>query len=151
MKRQNNSDYHAIWESFITNGNQEAAIGLIYFDNYDLLYNFGLKYTNDAQIIEDAIQNIFCYFLKSGSKLSPVKNLRGYLFQSFRHQLLLNIKRRGRIYQLNNFTRGKLEYHEPEVYETYEQEWRSRLQQKLDKCMNLLANFMPTELPRLLF
>jgi hypothetical protein len=60
-KWQENNDYTAIWESFIATGNKEG-IGMIYFGHYDLLYNFGLKYTNDIQIIEDSIQNIFSYF-----------------------------------------------------------------------------------------
>jgi len=138
MKRQDNKDYHAIWESFISNGNQEA-IGMIYWGHYDLLYNFGLKYTNDIQIIEDAIQNIFSYFLKTGTKLSPVKNLRGFLIQSFRHQLLLDLKRRNKIYQLNNFTGENGDCHEPEVNEIFEQEGNSRLREKLDKCMEHLT------------
>ena len=138
MKSQDNKDYHVIWESFISNGNQEA-IGMIYWGHYDLLYNFGLKYTNDIQIIEDAIQNIFSYFLKTGTKLSPVKNLRGFLIQSFRHQLLLDLKRKNRIYQLNNFTGENGDCHEPEVNEIFEQEGNSRLREKLDKCMEHLT------------
>jgi RNA polymerase sigma factor (sigma-70 family) len=136
MKRQDNKDYQAIWESFIKNGNQDA-IGIIYWDHYDLLYNFGLKYINDVQIIEDAIQNIFSYFLKSGSKLSPVTNLRGYLIQSFRHQLLLDIKKRNRTYLLNNFKGKGHDSQEPEVNEIYAQEESSRQHQKLN---NLMAN-----------
>lgn len=138
MKRQDNKDYHAIWELFITNGDQQA-IGMIYFGHYDLLYNFGLRYTNDVQIIEDAIQNIFSYFLKSGRTLSPVKNLRAYLLQSFRHQLLLDLKKRDRITLLNNFKVENDDCQEPEVNEIFEREWSSRLQKKLGKCMELLT------------
>ena len=138
MKRQDNKDYHAIWESFITTGSQEA-IGMIYFGHYDLLFNFGLKYTNDVQLIEDAIQNIFSYFLKSGRKLSPVKNLRGYLLQSFRHQLLLDIKRRDKISHLKNLNGENEDCHGPEVDEIFEQEWSSRLRQKLGFCMEHLT------------
>ncbi|MCK9412648.1 MAG: sigma-70 family RNA polymerase sigma factor [Prolixibacteraceae bacterium] len=138
MKSQDNNDYQVIWGSFIANGNQEA-IGMIYFGHYDLLYNFGLKYTCDVQIIEDAIQNIFSYFLKSGSKLSPAKNLRGYLLQSFRHQLLLDIKKRNRTFHLNNVKGENSDRHEPEVNEIFEQEWSSRLMQKLRICMEHLT------------
>ena len=138
MKRQDNNNYQAIWETFIANGNQEA-IGMIYFGHYDMLYNYGLKYTNDVQLIEDAIQNIFSYFLKTGSRLSPVKNLRGYLLQSFRHQLLFDLKKRDRIYHLNNFTGESGDSHEPEVNEIFEQEGSNRLRKKLGKCMEHLT------------
>ena len=135
MKSQTDNEYLAIWESFITTGNKQA-IGLIYWGHYDLLYNFGLRYTSDIQVIEDAIQNIFSYFLKSGSNLYPVKNLRGYLIQSFRHQLLLDIKKRNKIYHLNNFVG---EGHEPEVNEKFEHEASNLLRQKLDKSMERLT------------
>ena len=138
MKRQDTNDYRAIWESFVANGNQEA-IGMIYFGHYDLLYNFGLKYTRDVQVIEDAIQNIFSYFLKSGSKLQPVVNMRGYLLQSFRHQLLLDLKKRDRILRLNHLGSGIGDHHEPEVNEIFEQEWSNRLRKKLGICMEHLT------------
>ena len=137
-KWQENDDYPANWESFIATGNKEA-IGMIYFGHYDLLYNFGLKYTNDIQVIEDAIQNIFSYFLKTGGKVSPVKNLRGYLLQSFRHQLLLDLKNRNKISHLNNFQGINDDCHEPEVNDIYENEWSSLRLQKLDRCMEHLS------------
>jgi RNA polymerase sigma factor (sigma-70 family) len=137
-KWQENTDYTAIWESFIATGDKEA-IGMIYFGHYDLLYNFGLKYTNDIQIIEDAIQNIFSYFLKSGDKLSSVKNLRGYLLQSFRHQLLLDLKKRNKVSHLNRNSLENNDSHEPEVNEVYEKEWSNLRLQKLDKCMEHLS------------
>ena len=138
MKSQTDNEYLAIWEAFITTGNKQA-IGLIYWGHYDLLYNFGLRYTNDIQVIEDAIQNIFSYFLKSGCNLYPVKNLRGYLIQSFRHQLLLDIKKRNKIYHLNNFVGESGECHEPEVNEKFEHEVSSLLCQKLDKSIEHLT------------
>jgi RNA polymerase sigma factor (sigma-70 family) len=137
-KWQENTDYTAIWESFVATGDKEA-IGMIYFGHYDLLYNFGLKYTNDIQIIEDAIQNIFSYFLKSGDKLSSVKNLRGYLLQSFRHQLLLDLKKRNKVSHLNRNSLENNDCHEPEVNEVYENEWNIRIRQKLGQCMEHLT------------
>ncbi|MCK9412563.1 MAG: sigma-70 family RNA polymerase sigma factor [Prolixibacteraceae bacterium] len=138
MKKQDNNDYHAIWESFITNGNHEA-IGMIYFGHYDLLYNFGLKYTKDVQVIEDAIQNTFGYFLKTGRKLSPVTNLRSFLLQSFRHRLLLELKRRSRIFHMHAIEAKNVGSHEPEVNEKIEQEWSSWLGKKISKCMERLT------------
>ena len=103
------------------------------------MYNFGLKYTNDIQIIEDSIQNIFSYFLKSGDNLSSVKFLRGYLLQSFRHQLLLDLKKRNKVSHLNRNSLENNDSHEPEVNEVYENEWNIRIRQKLGKCMEHLT------------
>jgi len=137
-KWQENNDYPANWESFIATGNKEA-IGTVYFGHYDLLYNFGLKYTNDNQIIEDAIQNIFSYFLKTGGNLSPVKNLRGYLLQSFRHQLFLDLKKSNIVSHLKKNSQEKEDSHEPEVDEVYENEWSTLRIQRLDRCMEHLS------------
>ncbi len=133
MKRQSD-DYQVIWDSFISNGHQKY-LGMIYFGYYDLLYNLGLKYTRDVQTIEDAIQNLFGYFLQMGVKLHPVKNLRGYIIQSFHYQLLKDIKRRNRICKTGNLRVEKDDFQDPEVNEVFEQQWSSRLKLKLEHCM----------------
>jgi len=131
------NDYSSVWNLFITDGNQEA-LGMIYFSHYDLLYNFGLRYTNDKQIIEDAIQDIFSYFLKSAGKLLPVKNLRAFLLQSFLHQLIFDLKKRNR-HKNSSQLPGNLEGHEPEVNDIFEQEWNNQLGKTISKCLEHLS------------
>jgi RNA polymerase sigma factor (sigma-70 family) len=138
MKKPDNNDYNAIWDLFIAEGNQEA-LGMIYFSHYDLLYNFGLKYTSDKQIIEDAIQDIFSYFLRIGSKMPPVKNLRAFLLQSFRNRLLFDLKRRNRLNTRDQFKEKSIPGHEPEVHKVFEQEWCNNLGKTIAKCMELLS------------
>lgn len=138
MNKPDNTDYKVIWEMFIADGNKEA-LGLIYFSHYDLLYSFGLKYTTDNQSIEDAIQNIFSYFLKSASHLSSVNNFKAYLLQSFRHQLINDLKRKNKLKLSNQFSGGFSEYHEPEVDEIYEKEWNGRIGKTISKCLNHLS------------
>ena len=138
MRKSEIKDYNAVWSLFIADGNQEA-LGLIYFSHYDLLYNFGLQYTNDNQIIEDAIQDIFSYFLKSAGNLSPVKNLKAFLLQSFRHQLIFNLKIRNRFNSSNELQENKLEGHEPEVDGVFEKEWSNRLGKTIRKCIEKLS------------
>lgn len=138
MKTPLNIDYGAIWESFISNGN-EKALSLIYNDHYDLLYHYGLKYTHDIQVIEDSIQNTFGYFLKRGGNLFSVSNLKGFLLKSFRNQLLSELKRVNRFYISRNFSQENDDCHEPEVNEIFEQEWHNRLEQKLRMSMKQLT------------
>ena len=137
MTKPATNDYNAVWSLFITNGDQEA-LGMIYFSHYDYLYNFGLRYTNDNQIIEDAIHDIFSYFLKTGKKLSPVSNLRAFLLQSFRHQLLLVLKQRNR-YISNPKQELFVESHAPEVDDIFEDEWNNRMGRTIDKCIKHLS------------
>jgi hypothetical protein len=67
MKLPQNRDYPAFWVQFVKKGSQ-AALSMIYLDHYDLLFNYGLKYTKEISLIEDSIQNVFSYFLKVRKK-----------------------------------------------------------------------------------
>jgi RNA polymerase sigma factor (sigma-70 family) len=89
--------YNSLWEKFIKNGSQKA-LSQIYMDFYDLLFNYGFKHTHNIQIIEDSIQNIFCYFLKTRKNLMQVNNLFGYLIKSFRNQLFTDIKKQNKYF-----------------------------------------------------
>ena len=96
MPISQNSYYIELWEMFISQDNQES-LSIIYKDHFDLLYNFGFKYTSDTDAIENSIQNIFGYFLKKRNKLGPVNNMSGYLIQCFRHELYLALKKQKKI------------------------------------------------------
>lgn len=96
MKGSKLIDYNGLWAKFISIGSEES-FSLIYIENYDFLYYYGLKFTSDIQIIEDSIQNIFSYFWKTKKKLKPVTNIRSFLLVSFRRQLLLDLKKQKRI------------------------------------------------------
>lgn len=96
MPISENSYYIELWEMFISQDNQES-LSIIYKDHFDLLYNFGFKYTSDMDAIENSIQNIFGYFLKKRNKLGPVNNMSGYLIQCFRHELYLALKKQKKI------------------------------------------------------
>jgi RNA polymerase sigma factor (sigma-70 family) len=138
VKKPETDDYKVIWDLFIADGNQEA-LGVIYFSHYNLLYNFGLKYTNDVHMVEDAIQDLFSYLLKSGRHLSPVINLRAYLLQSFRHQLMFDLKKKTRLINLKHFSGHTTECHEPEVNGIFEKEYSNQLEQKIGKCIQHLS------------
>jgi RNA polymerase sigma factor (sigma-70 family) len=101
-KDVNYSDY---WDKFRTQNCQEC-LSAIYLDHYDVLFNFGLKYTTDKQIIENAIQAVFSYFLKVRKKLGAVNNISGYLIQSFRRQLLLELKNQKKIVPFETLHEG---------------------------------------------
>lgn len=99
----------AAWDLFIATGSNKA-FSQVYLNNYDILYNIGLKYCSDVQVIEDSIQNVFVNILKQGKKLQPVKNIRAYLIKSFRNQLLYELKKTKKLILLEQLSTFQFEY-----------------------------------------
>jgi RNA polymerase sigma factor (sigma-70 family) len=76
----------AIWEA--CKEGDKNAYGHIYRLYYPRLFNYGCKFTTDAALVEDSIQEIFVRFWTNREKLAAVRELKSYLFVSFRHYLL---------------------------------------------------------------
>lgn len=78
---QNMSDV-VLWE-LILKGDMKA-MSLLYKKHYELLLNFGLKYTPDEEFIKDCIQDVFVKLCAS-KRLSSTKYVRSYLLTSLKH------------------------------------------------------------------
>ncbi|UMB55121.1 sigma-70 family RNA polymerase sigma factor [Lutibacter sp. A64] len=84
---QNNSTINSqeqLWNSFI-NGDM-ASFQTIYNSNYQMLYNFGKRYLSSSEI-EDCIHDTFLNILNYKNQNTEVKNVKAYLFKSFRNQI----------------------------------------------------------------
>ena len=124
-----NSYYIELWETFISQNNPES-LSIIYSDHFDLLYNFGFKYTSSTDAIENSIQNIFGYFLKKRKKLGPLNNMSGYLFQCFRHELYLELKKQKKTVLFQTFPEGYFN-HDSTQKENESEENRNQLHQTM--------------------
>lgn len=62
------------------------VLELSYKTHYNLLYNYGLKFINDASLIEDFIQDIFVRLCKRGN-LHDIDDLKVYLLRSMRNMV----------------------------------------------------------------
>jgi len=67
---------------------------VIYFQYYDLLFDYGLRHTTDRQLVEDVIQDIFISLIKHRKSIGIVKSLKGYLISTFRRRLVLNLDKK---------------------------------------------------------
>lgn len=131
-------NYREVWELFVLEGSDEA-FSKIYFNHYDLLYSIGLKYTSDVHVVEDSIQNIFTYLLKSRNKLKHVTNVRSYLLKSFRNQLFLDIKKQKRLSLPDQLPEDNFEYFNSIEQSISEQEVHTELQKMLKICLGKLT------------
>lgn len=60
----------------------------LYRQHVQALYTFGLKVTDDAQLVEDCIQELFIYLWKHRHKLGDTDSIRFYLFKSLRRRIV---------------------------------------------------------------
>lgn len=77
--------YLKIWQNFIDG--DDDALSSIYFEFFDMLLNFGMKYSADRFLVEDCIQNLFVDLMKNRQKQNQVKNIRFYLTKALRNQI----------------------------------------------------------------
>ena len=75
-----------IWDRFRNGDNM--AFSLIYSENSKRLYLYGLKFTKNQTIIEDAIQDLFSDFIRNRKTLGATYNIQFYLIKSFKRRLL---------------------------------------------------------------
>ncbi len=71
-----------IWEAF-TKG-QNWAFRQIFNDYYDALYYYGLRVISSEHEVKDLLQDFFLKLWSKRWKLRDVRNVKGYLFKSFR-------------------------------------------------------------------
>jgi RNA polymerase sigma factor (sigma-70 family) len=74
-----------LWESF-RKGDREA-FGALFRTHYELLYRYGGKFTPDANLLEDCIQELFIELWQAKSR-TPVVSVRAYLLKSLKYKLL---------------------------------------------------------------
>ncbi len=58
---------------------------------YNDIFSYGQHFGLDTQIVKDTIQSLFLNFLNKRKDLNELKNVRSYIFRSFRNLLIKNI------------------------------------------------------------
>ncbi len=84
MKSNQQPSYEESWKSF-SKGDM-ISFRRIYSDFYPKLFNFGLLFLNKYEV-ENLIQDTFLYILQHRINLSNIKNVKSYLFTSFRNRI----------------------------------------------------------------
>ena len=83
------SYWQDVWKNFI-NGDTRA-FDIIYKEQVDFLYKYGLKIKRDTSLIEDSIQDLFLYIISKKKEIVTPENIRFYLLTAFRRILLEKI------------------------------------------------------------
>ena len=72
----------ALW-NLVLKGDMKA-LSFLYKKHYELLLNFGLKYTSDEEFVKDCIQDLFVKLCTS-KRLSSTEYVRSYLLTSLKN------------------------------------------------------------------
>ena len=72
----------------------KLALANIYYKYADVLYQYGLKMTNDKACIEDAIQDLFLTLIKNRNRLTTPENIKFYIIRAYRNQLIKELKKK---------------------------------------------------------
>ena len=99
-----------VWNRFIIDGDLDA-LGQIYFQYYDLLFDYGQRHISEKHLVEDVIQDIFVNLIKTRKNIGIVRNLNGYLFSTFRRQLFLDYNKQKKTFLTEKFSEEHFEYY----------------------------------------
>ena len=81
----------ALWD-FARRGDS-LALSVLYRRHYDLMFNFGMKYAGDEEMVKDCIQDVFVKFSVS-RRLSSTDYVRSYLLTAVKNSILDKIAAR---------------------------------------------------------
>ncbi|PWJ57579.1 RNA polymerase sigma factor (sigma-70 family) [Dyadobacter jejuensis] len=80
------------WNNFVETGSCSAFQRL--YDAYsDVLYDFGMRYTDDSDLVKDSIHDLFIDLHAYHKNLAKEVNVHYYLLKSFKRKLLV-VKRK---------------------------------------------------------
>ena len=118
---------------------KEEVLSIVYADNYDLLFDYGLRFTADVQIVEDSIQEVFINIIKYRNRMSLVKNVQGYLLTAFRRQLFLYLNKQKKNISIDQLPEFSFDYFKCSSDETSDKEEDEYLYSTINECINNLT------------
>jgi DNA-directed RNA polymerase specialized sigma24 family protein len=86
-----NEENFSLWQAF-QRGNRDAYRSF-YNDYFGMLNNYGSKFSNNRELIEDAIHDLFVRLWTSREQLSTPPSIKNYLLKSLRNTLLRKMKK----------------------------------------------------------
>ncbi|HFC76823.1 MAG TPA: sigma-70 family RNA polymerase sigma factor [Candidatus Moranbacteria bacterium] len=98
----------------IRKGNQ-FAFDKLYKFHVQMLFNYGIKLSNDRQLIQDCIQELFINLWKNKENLNLNHSVKQYLFISLRHLIIRKQQKINPISSTENFEQLGLSVITPDV------------------------------------
>ncbi len=126
-----------IWDDF-RNGEKHALTN-IYHQHVQLLYRYGLKFTNDKELLKDTIQDLFFDLISSRHKLGSTDNIKFYLMASLRRKLTRNLKKQGGIKNIERLKNIQPAIEYSIEHRLIEKEELSHNEERIQKALQTLS------------
>jgi RNA polymerase sigma-70 factor (ECF subfamily) len=81
----------SLWERF--KKGDRAAFEQIISVHYASLFRFGTRYSQDTDLIQDCLHDMFVYLWERRQHISGTDNIKKYLLKSLRHKIWLELQR----------------------------------------------------------
>ncbi len=91
VKKMTKEQEQALWKDMIS-GNRRAFEN-IYIQYFQALISYGFRITQNENLIEDAIQEVFISLWNNRSHLSEVNEVKFYLFRSLKNRIVRQLER----------------------------------------------------------
>lgn len=124
------------WEEFLSGNND--AYSWIYRTYIQILYSYGMRFTSDAEVIKDCIQDLFTTLYRNREQLPTPDNVKLYLFVSLKNNLIKAL------YKEDRYTRYSPEMAYFALDATVEEQFitdeqHKQLQKKVEEILATLA------------
>lgn len=92
MSKNQNIEEHQQWQ--LLQMGDMSALTYFYEKYIHLIFNYGLKFTREDDLIDDAIQDLFIRIWQKRQNLTTPDSVEGYLLKSFRNTLFRKLSQR---------------------------------------------------------
>jgi RNA polymerase sigma-70 factor (ECF subfamily) len=121
----------------IRNGSEEALFSLMTF-YYNDLFKYGLKFTADANLTKDIIQQFILHIWSGRTKFQVVDNIERYLLVAFKRFIIQELRKNSRYNSMYTTSDGGLQYLDEQPMISFQQ--NELLSNTLLKAIETLPN-----------
>jgi RNA polymerase sigma factor (sigma-70 family) len=127
-----------LWQQF--QEGEEEVFPILFLRYYPLLFRYGLSLSQDSELAEECIQDLFCYLYEKHTQLTSVNHIKGYLFASFRRRVLRAIKDEGRYQPVENMVEATIRIQPTEEEKIVDREESGLRRHKLSELLDSLPS-----------
>lgn len=127
------------WEMFRMG--DEASFKSIFERYQSLLFNYGYKFTQDENLIDDCVQELFVKLWYNRENLGDTASVKNYLFKSFRRILSRKLERASRFLSLQTISSEKLPFdiELPSDVDLMRKERLAEIRQQLSQALDKMS------------